>query len=56
MSTLSLIITAILSSVATFYAPKLVVRYRRFKRGKKRKLNELIRAEVERQLKDILND
>lgn len=50
------ILTAIIASVATFYAPKLVLRYRRFKRGKKQKLNELIRAEVERQIKEIIND
>lgn len=56
MSALQFIVTAILSSVVTFYAPKLALRYRRYKRGKKQKLNELIRAEVEQQLKQIIND
>lgn len=56
MSALQFIITAVLASVATFYAPKLALRYRQYKRGKKQKLNELIRAEVERQIKAIVND
>ena len=50
------ILTATLASVVTFYAPALVARYRQFKTRKRQKLNELIRAEVERQLKDIIND
>jgi hypothetical protein len=50
------ILTATLASVATFYAPILVACIKRFKTRKQRKLNELIRAEVERQLKDIIND
>jgi hypothetical protein len=56
MSAFQFIITAIISSVATFTAPKIIARYRRFKRVKKQKLNELIRAEVEKQLKNIIND
>lgn len=56
MPAFQFIITAVLASVATFYAPKLAHRYRQYRRGKKQKLNELIRAEVERQIKDIIND
>ncbi len=47
------IVTAIIASVATIIAPKLVLYYRRFKTRKKQKLNELIRAEVERQLNNV---
>ena len=50
------ILTAIIASVATIIAPKLVARIKRFKTHKQRKLNELIRAEVERQIKQIIND
>ena len=53
---ISLIITAGLSVFATLIAPTLVVKYRRYKRRNKQKLNELIRVEVERQLKQIIND
>ena len=50
------ILTAIIASVATIIAPKLVARIKRFKTHKRQKLNELIRAEVERQIKQIIND
>ena len=59
MSTLyfiSLVITAGLSVLITLIAPKLVINYKRRKRAKKQHLNELIRAEVEQQLKMIIND
>lgn len=56
MSILYFILTAILASGATYIAPKLKTRYRRYNRRKKQHLNELIRAEVERQLKMIVND
>lgn len=50
------ILTAIIASVATFHAPKLIARIKRYKTRKQQKLNELIRAEVERQIKQIIND
>jgi len=53
---ISLIITAGLSVFITLIAPILSMRYKRYKRAKKQKLNELIAREVERQLKQILND
>jgi hypothetical protein len=56
MSTFYFILTAILSSIATYITPTLVLRYRRYKRAKKQQLNELIALEVERQLKQIVND
>lgn len=56
MTILYYLLTVILTSVATLYIPTLVVKYRQYKHAKKQKLNELIRAEVERQLKQIIND
>jgi hypothetical protein len=53
---ISLVITAGLSVFTTLIAPILVTRYKRYKRAKKQKLNELIAIEVERQLKQIVND
>ena len=50
---ISLVITAGISVLMTLVAPTLVLRYRQQKRRKKQKLNELIRAEVERQLNDV---
>jgi hypothetical protein len=51
-----LILTALASSITTMYAPTIIARYRQYKTVKERKLTRMIRAEVERQLKDILND
>jgi hypothetical protein len=53
---ISLVITAGLSVLITLIAPTLVLRYKQRKRAKKQKLNELIAKEVERQLKQIVND
>ena len=53
---ISLVITASLSVLTTLIAPILVTRYKRYKRAKKQKLNELIAIEVERQIKQIIND
>ena len=50
---ISLVITAGLSVLMTLVAPTLVLRYRQQKRRKKQKLNELIAAEVERQLNNV---
>jgi hypothetical protein len=51
-----LILTAVLSSVITIAIPHIVVFTRQYKAHKQHKLTRLIRAEVERQLKDVLND
>ena len=53
---ISLVITAGLSVYITLIVPVLKHKYRQYKRAKKQKLNELIRAEVENQLKQIIND
>lgn len=50
---ISLVITAGISVLITLVTPTLILRYRQQKRRKKQKLNELIRAEVERQLNDV---
>ena len=50
------ILTAVLSSIITIIAPTLVARIRQYKTHKQHKLTRLIRAEVEKQLKDIVND
>ena len=51
-----LVLTALASSVMTLYYPTMIARYRRSKTDKERKLTRMIRTEIERQLKDILND
>ena len=51
-----LVLTALASSVMTLYYPTLKWRIRQYKTDKQRKLTRMIRAEVEKQLKDILND
>jgi cellobiose-specific phosphotransferase system component IIB len=53
---ISLVITAGLSVLITLIAPQIKMRYTRIKRAKKQKLNELIAQEVERQIKQIVND
>jgi len=53
---ISLVIIAGLSSYITFIAPKIQRAYKQRRRAKKQKLNELIAQEVERQLKQIIND
>ena len=53
---ISLVITAGISVYITLIVPTLKHKYRQYKRAKKQKLNELIRAEVENQLKQIIND
>ena len=50
------ILTAVSSSVITIIAPHIVARYRHYKTAKQQQLTRLIRKEVERQLKDIIND
>lgn len=51
-----IVLTALLSSLATLYYPTLKWRIRQYKTAKERKLTRMIRAEVEKQLKEILND
>lgn len=50
------VITAGLSALTTYYVPQIKRVITQRKRAKKQKLNELIRAEVEKQLKEIIND
>jgi diaminopimelate epimerase len=50
------ILTAILSSVITIAIPHAVVLIRQYKTHKQHKLARSIREEVEKQLKDIIND
>ena len=50
------ILTAVLSSIITIAIPHTVVLIRQYKTHKQHKLTRLIRAEVEKQLKDIVND
>ena len=50
------ILTAVLSAIITIAIPHTVVLIRQYKMHKQRKLTRLIREEVEKQLKDILND
>jgi hypothetical protein len=53
---ISLVITAGLSVLITLIAPQVKRAYKQRKRAKKQQLNELIALEVERQLKQIVND
>ena len=56
MTIILFILTAVLSSVITIAIPPTVLLIRQYKTHKQRKLTVQIRAEVEQQLKDILND
>ena len=53
---ISMVITASLSVFTTLAVPTIKRKYRQYNRAKKQRLNELIAIEVERQLKQILND
>ena len=50
------VITASFSVFITYHADKIKRAYNARKSRKNRKLNEYIRLEIERQLKDIIND
>ena len=50
------ILTAVLSSIITIIAPTLVARIRQYKTAKQQHLTSLIATEVDKQLKDIIND
>jgi hypothetical protein len=56
MTIILFILTAILSSIITIAIPHTVVLIRQYKTHKQHKLTRLIRAEIEKQLKDILNE
>jgi hypothetical protein len=56
MTIILFILTAILSSIITIAIPHTVVLIRQYKTHKQHKLTAQIRAEVERQLKEIIND
>jgi hypothetical protein len=56
MTIILFILTAILSSIITIAIPHTVVLIRQYKTHKQHKLTAQIRAEVEKQLKDIIND
>ena len=51
-----LLFTAVLSSIVTMYIPTIKRRIIRYKTRNQQDLTALIKAEVEQQLKDILND
>jgi hypothetical protein len=51
-----MVVTAVFSVLATLYAPKLKRNIIARINNKKRKLETLVRLEVEKQLKEIIND
>jgi hypothetical protein len=51
-----IIITGLLSSLVTLYLPALKQRYKRILTRRERKLRGMVREEVERVIKQILND
>jgi hypothetical protein len=51
-----LVLTALTSSVTTLYYPNIIARYRQYKTAKQRRLERMIRTEVEKQLKEIIAD
>ena len=53
---IAIIITGLLSSIMTMYYPVLKRRYRRYKMRKYINLSDMVKDEVERQLKRIIND
>ena len=53
---ITIVLTAILSSITTMYAPNIIARIKRYKTANERKLTRMVRDEVEKQLKNILND
>ena len=53
---IAIIITGLLSSIMTMYYPVLKQRYTRYKSRKYINISDMVKEEVERQLKQILND
>jgi len=56
MTIILFILTAVLSAIITIAIPHTIVFIRQYKTHKQRKLTAQIRAEVERQLKLIINE
>ena len=53
---ITIVLTAILSSITTMYAPNIIARYKRYKTANERKLTRMIRDEVEKQLKEVMKN
>jgi hypothetical protein len=51
-----MVVTAVLSALTTYYAPKFKRVIIQRKTQKKQELETLVRLEVEKQLKEIIND
>ena len=51
-----IVITGLVSSLVTLYFPALKQRYKRILTRRERKLRGMVRKEVERVIKQILND
>jgi hypothetical protein len=51
-----IVITGLVSSLVTLYLPALKQRYKRILTRRERKLRGMVRKEVERVIKQILND
>ena len=51
-----LVLTALISSFITLRIPNIIARYRQYKTAKQRRLERMIRTEVEKQLKEIIAD
>jgi hypothetical protein len=56
MYVILMVVTAVLSALTTYYTPKLKRVIIQQKTRKNRELKALISAEVEKQLKEIIND
>jgi hypothetical protein len=50
------LVSASVSAIATFYIPYIVARYNTYLTRKNKRLSDMVREEVERQLKNIIND
>ena len=53
---ITIVLTAILSSITTMYAPNIIARYKQYRTANERKFTRMVRDEVEKQLKDILDN
>jgi hypothetical protein len=50
------LLSASVSAIATFYIPNIISRYNTYLTRKNKRLSDMVREEVERQLKNIIND
>jgi hypothetical protein len=50
------LLSAAVSAIATFYIPNIISRYNTYLTRKNKRLSDMVRKEVERQLKNIIND